>query len=284
MNARRSTRPATARGPLKSPLAVHSDHPATGFDAADRHPAAAVSDRAATIDEFDEYLRTTTNEEGRPYEEATISAYVCPAKRLDKWMTGQGIDGGFTTAGTKMLNRFFRDYYNERGQGGTHTLQRNLLQLFNFLEKEYRHPSPYTDGLNRYAEVKGRPKTLGAGFIDDLFEVTGGGKARDFVSARDHAIIRDVLLCLSELVTNAARHSRSGNQGGHFTILVRATDGEFVTVMVADDGGPWKAPDREREAPYGHGLDIVAALATEMGIDGDDACRLAWCTCLWTGA
>jgi site-specific recombinase XerD len=38
--------------------------------------------------------------------------------------------------------------------------------------------------------VKGRPKTLGAEFIDDLLEVTGGGKARDFEAARDHAMIR----------------------------------------------------------------------------------------------
>jgi integrase len=38
--------------------------------------------------------------------------------------------------------------------------------------------------------VKGRPKTLGAQFVDDLLEVTGGGRARDFETARDHAIIR----------------------------------------------------------------------------------------------
>jgi integrase/recombinase XerD len=78
----------------------------------------------------------------------------------------------------------------ERGQGGTHTLQRNLIQLFNFLERERRCPNPYKNGLNRYAEVKGRPKTLAADFIDDLLEVTGGGKARDFEMSRDHAIIR----------------------------------------------------------------------------------------------
>jgi len=38
--------------------------------------------------------------------------------------------------------------------------------------------------------VKGRPKTLGAEFVDDLLDITGGGKARDFETARDHAIIR----------------------------------------------------------------------------------------------
>jgi len=56
--------------------------------------------------------------------------------------------------------------------------------------REREHPTPYTDALNRYAEVKGRPKTLGAEFVDDLLEVTGSGRARDFETARDHAIIR----------------------------------------------------------------------------------------------
>jgi integrase/recombinase XerD len=105
-------------------------------------------------------------------------------------MTGQQIDGDFTVADTAMLNRFFREYYDTHGQGGTHTLQRNMIQLFNFLQRERDHPSPYTTALNRYAEVKGRPKTLSADFIDDLLQVTGGGKARDFQAARDHAIIR----------------------------------------------------------------------------------------------
>jgi len=68
--------------------------------------------------------------------------------------------------------------------------QRNLIQLFNYLQREYGHPSPYAAGLNRYAEVRGRPKTLSPSFVDDLLEVTGGGKARDFETARDHAIIR----------------------------------------------------------------------------------------------
>ena len=90
----------------------------------------------------------------------------------------------------RLLNWYFREYYLEHGQGGTHTLQRNLIQLFNFLERERGFASPYTDGLNRYATVKGRPKTLSADFIDDLLEVTGSGRARDFETARDHAIIR----------------------------------------------------------------------------------------------
>ena len=105
-------------------------------------------------------------------------------------MTANGIDGDFTIVDTATLNRYFREYYLEHGQGGTHTQQRNLIQLFNFLERERGVATPYADGLNRYAAVKGRPKTLSGEFIDDLLEVTGGGRARDFETARDHAIIR----------------------------------------------------------------------------------------------
>jgi hypothetical protein len=149
-----------------------------------------LSEREATLAEFEDYLRTVDNRDGCPYEERSIEAYVSPGKHLDKWLTSQGIDGDFTATDTAHLNRYFREYFRAHGQGGTHTLQRNLIQLYNFLQRERDHPSPYTDGLNRYAPVKGRPKTLGAVFVDDLLEVTGGGRARDFETARDHAIIR----------------------------------------------------------------------------------------------
>jgi site-specific recombinase XerD len=180
---------------LKSPLAVAGNYAGPGrqggAQTADPPPQGlALSDREATLAEFEDYLRTANNRDGRPYEDGTINAYVSPAKNLNAWLTAQGIDGDFTVADTAILNRYFREYYLEHGQGGTHTLQRNLIQLFSFLQRERGHPSPYTDALNRYAEVKGRPKTLGTEFIDDLLEVTGSGRARDFGTARDHAIIR----------------------------------------------------------------------------------------------
>jgi integrase/recombinase XerD len=58
------------------------------------------------------------------------------------------------------------------------------------LERERGFATPYADGLNRYAAVKGRPKTLSDDFVKDLLEATGGGRARDFETARDHAMIR----------------------------------------------------------------------------------------------
>jgi hypothetical protein len=55
------------------------------------------------------------------------------------------------------MNRYFREYYLEHGQGGTHTLQRNLIQLFNFLEHERGHPSPYSERLKPVRPGEGAP-------------------------------------------------------------------------------------------------------------------------------
>jgi hypothetical protein len=116
--------------PLKSPLAVHGDlrpSPGVGGQGEDATLLrdTVLSDRAATLAEFEDYLRTTNSRDGRPYEEATVNAYVSPGKTLDAWLAAEGLDGDFTACGTATLNRFFREYYLEHGQGGTHTLQRN---------------------------------------------------------------------------------------------------------------------------------------------------------------
>lgn len=106
-------------------------------------------------------------------------------------MSAEGIEWDFTVANTAMLNRFLRDYFRQRGQGGTHSQQRNMRHLFSYLAREVGHPHPYTDALHRYSEQKQRrPATLSADFIKDLLEVTGNGRARDFEGARDHAMIR----------------------------------------------------------------------------------------------
>jgi len=197
-SSRHSARSTSGRGmkaPLKSPLAMPSGAPVAPADyPADIEGAVlasvVLSDRNATLAEFEDYPRTVNNRDGRPYEEKTISNYVGPGKNLDVWMTASGLDGDFTVLDVATLSRYFREYYLAHGQGGTHTLQRNLIQLFNYLEHKRGFASPYSGALNRYTPVKGRPKTLSAYFIDELLEVTGGGRARDFETARDHAIIR----------------------------------------------------------------------------------------------
>jgi hypothetical protein len=79
---------------LKSPLAVASSRicpgaPAAGPEETYPVPAIALSERKATIAEYEDYLRTTTNRDDRPYEEATINAYVSPARHLEGGRTGR---------------------------------------------------------------------------------------------------------------------------------------------------------------------------------------------------
>jgi hypothetical protein len=137
-------------------------------------PVPAPELRRMQISEFGAWLRARTNKHHRPFQEATVAAYADAARSLDRWMTGEEIDGDFTACDTAMLNRFFTSRVADRGQQGLNTRQRNLRHLFTWLEEAYDNPHPYTAALHRYAPVKKRPSTLAREFIDDLLEVTGG--------------------------------------------------------------------------------------------------------------
>jgi serine/threonine-protein kinase RsbW len=95
----------------------------------------------------------------------------------------------------------------------------------------------------------------------------------------------DVVLACSELAANAIIHSDSGLSGGVFTVRL-AIDRDFVRIEVIDQGGSWPGGRRPCHAPSaesadisqgGHGLRIVAALASGWGISGDQEGRTAWC-------
>jgi two-component sensor histidine kinase len=77
-----------------------------------------------------------------------------------------------------------------------------------------------------------------------------------------------VILCLSELATNAIRHSASGQPGGTFTVTTDMRH-DGVILAVRDAGGPWQpgaSPDGRM-----HGLGIVAELAAHLSVSGDAA-------------
>lgn len=90
----------------------------------------------------------------------------------------------------------------------------------------------------------------------------------------------DAVLCLSELVSNATQHSRSGQPGGQFTLRVQL-DGADLRVEVADAGGPWSGPADADPPParhqHGRGLTIVTALTRTWGVsDTSDDRKVVW--------
>jgi len=82
-------------------------------------------------------------------------------------------------------------------------------------------------GVGMYAELPGSPQAA--------------REAREIVSRTlgDHPYAHDAVLIISELVSNAIRHSRSGQPGGTVTIAVETTPwpGD-LNIQVRDAGGP----------------------------------------------
>jgi serine/threonine-protein kinase RsbW len=89
----------------------------------------------------------------------------------------------------------------------------------------------------------------------------------------------DVILCASELAANAAIHSNSRLPGGTFTVQATVSPGHYVRIEVEDNGGLWTPGKSDSTRP--HGLEIVHALASEWGIDGDQATRAIWARFDW---
>jgi serine/threonine-protein kinase RsbW len=92
-------------------------------------------------------------------------------------------------------------------------------------------------------------------------------------------MVDDVILCASELAANATLHSRSGLQGGIFTVRASIDLGHSVQVEVEDRGGPWTSAKTDPDRC--HGLDIIRALATDCGITGDHIARTIWARFNW---
>jgi serine/threonine-protein kinase RsbW len=86
-------------------------------------------------------------------------------------------------------------------------------------------------------------------------------------------------LVVSELATNALRHTASGNPGGTFLVVVWAR-GDGVRVAVYDlgsAGAPAITPASGGELrASGHGLVLVAMLAKEWGATRTRSGRRVW--------
>ena len=88
----------------------------------------------------------------------------------------------------------------------------------------------------------------------------------------------DAALVVSELAANAVQHTRSG-KGGEVRVTVAAVLGEWVAILVGDDGpdeGAVPAIPVQRasaDAESGRGLLLVAALSAAYGYA---PCSLSW--------
>lgn len=85
-----------------------------------------------------------------------------------------------------------------------------------------------------------------------------------------------VLLCVSELCTNALVHGVPPGRG--FRLFLR-WDGDVLTVEVHDsgDGAPKEGhPDSGDET--GRGLMLVSALADEWGVGERNPGKIVWCS------
>ncbi|MET9661431.1 ATP-binding protein [Streptomyces sp. NPDC006510] len=89
----------------------------------------------------------------------------------------------------------------------------------------------------------------------------------------------EVLLCVSELVTNAVLHGVPPGRGFRLHLYLEPADGT-LRIEVHDSGGgevrladSWAASDEEG----GRGLRLVAALADKWGVGERNPGKVVWC-------
>lgn len=88
----------------------------------------------------------------------------------------------------------------------------------------------------------------------------------------DHERVDDLLLCVSEVVTNAVVHARS------LVALTYTCEDDVVRIEVVD-GSPAALPTRaepQPSSPSGRGVKIVDALADRWGVEVGGARKTVW--------
>ncbi|MGW5634367.1 ATP-binding protein [Streptomyces sp. NPDC003832] len=105
-------------------------------------------------------------------------------------------------------------------------------------------------------------------------------EARDFVAAllEGEGSVDDALLVVSELATNAVRHTRSGWYGGWFRVAV-GFGGDVVRIEVIDAGGDREPLFRSVNSDVeegGRGLLLVMACAKDWGVQDLPGGRCIW--------
>ncbi|MGW4637807.1 ATP-binding protein [Sphaerisporangium sp. NPDC004334] len=125
-------------------------------------------------------------------------------------------------------------------------------------------------GLLGRVEVLGlsRPVKIAREYVRSVLQVAG---------RRD---LDEVEVLVSEVVTNAVRHSDSGRRPGGVVAVRVYDDGETVRVEVTDEGSPGGIPmvpvQAEPFSESGRGLWLVRELSTSWGWSQDAKGHTVW--------
>ena len=123
--------------------------------------------------------------------------------------------------------------------------------------------APLDDSLDLVLDAVPRNVSIARHAVADLLDRAGGIPAE---------VVEDVVLLVSELVTNVVLHART-------TVRVMArADGRRVIVAIGDDD-PHNVPrrrDRGLSAPTGRGLRLLDLLASSWGVEVGAASKVVW--------
>src|ERR671927_279538 len=104
--------------------------------------------------------------------------------------------------------------------------------------------------------------------------------ARDAVAGLDGhlgAVFGDVVLLISELVTNSVRHAGlDASQPLQLSVVV---EGESVRIAVRDPGPGFRPPKAPEDPAHvgGWGLVLVDQLSERWGVDRQEDATVVWC-------
>ena len=104
--------------------------------------------------------------------------------------------------------------------------------------------------------------------------------ARDAIAGLDGhlgSVFGDVVLLISELVTNSVRHA--GLDATQPLQLSVATEGDSVRIAVRDPGPGFRPPKAPTDPAHvgGWGLVLVAQLTERWGVEHDGRGNVVWC-------
>ncbi|MYW11135.1 ATP-binding protein [Streptomyces sp. SID2563] len=101
----------------------------------------------------------------------------------------------------------------------------------------------------------------------------------DWACEERHVNTDDVLLCVSELATNALVHGVPPGRGYRLFLHWDGAEARLrVEIHDSGDGEvPEAAPTPDPTAERGRGLTLVAALATKWGVGERNPGKIVWC-------